>query len=236
LLQSRCKFLTTVHRFATLCGQLLSQAWLSSVRLVPMGRAMRSNGPTSSPDRRVERGLQYDPATGRLSLGSSTSIVPAGASNRVVLLAYVDLTAHSRGRSVAELIEVRQGDVEALARALDLEAADLGREIEEVLGATRAEAIRLVSRLRESRVIGGITKAATAGVLASSLLAGSATVAAAASPPGDAAAAVHAAPVIDGPLTVDAEGVGLIPPVTQERDGSVLIPPASIDQDDPAGS
>ena len=35
---------------------------------------------------------------------------------------------------------------------------------------------------------------------------------------------MHAAPVIDGPLTVDAEGVGLIPPVTQERDGAVLIP------------
>ncbi len=201
-----------------------------------MGRAMRSNGPSSSPDRRVERGLQYDPATGRLAIGSTTSIVPPGASNRVVLLAYVDLAAHSRGRSVAELIDVRQGDIDTLARVLDLEAADLGREIEEVLGATRAEAIRLVSRLRESRVIGGITKAATAGVLAGSLLAGSTAVAAAAPATSDPVTAVDSAPIIDGPLTETPDGVGLIPPVTEERDGVVLIPPASVERDGPAGA
>ncbi len=211
-------------------------ARLSSHPLVPMGRAMRSTGPSSPSDRRVERGLHYDPATGRLSLGSTTSIVPPGASNRVVLLAYVDLAAHSRGRSVAELIDVRQGDIDALARALDLEAADLGREIEQVLGATRAEAIRLVSRLRESRVIGGITKAATAGVLAGSLLAGSTAVAAATPAPGHPAPTGQSAPVIDGPLTETPEGVGLVPPVTEERGGAVLIPPASVERDDPAGA
>ncbi|WP_421121505.1 hypothetical protein ACE2AJ_09195 [Aquihabitans daechungensis] len=201
-----------------------------------MGRAMCSHGPTPPPDRRVERGLQYDPATGELSLGSTTSVVPAGASNRVVLIAYVDLAAHSRGRSVAELIEVRQGDVEALARALDLDAADLAQEIEEVLGATRAEAIRLVSRLRESRVIGGITKAATAGMVAGSLLAGSAGMAAATPPSSDPVTELGMIPVIGGPLSVDADAVGLIPPVSEDSEGVVLIPPASIDRDDQAGS
>ena len=146
---------------------------------------MRASGSNPSSDRRTEPGLRFDPASGRLVLGSSAVDVPPGSGNRAVLLAYVTLAAHSRGRSVAELIEVRQADVDALARALDLDAADLANEVEQVLGATRAEAIRLVSRLRESRVIGGITKAATAGALAGTLLAGSATVAAAAPPPGD---------------------------------------------------
>jgi hypothetical protein len=201
-----------------------------------MDRVMRNSDPSSSPDRRVDRGLQFDPATGQLSLGSSTSIVPAGASNRVVLIAYVDLAAHSRGRSVAELIEVRHADVEALASALDLDASDLAHEIEQVLGATRAEAIRLVSRLRESRVIGGITKAATAGVLASSLLAGSAGMAAATPSPGDPIGDPGSIPFIGASLTANEGDVRLIPAVTEDHDGVVLIPPASVDQDDPASS
>ncbi len=114
-MQSRCKFLTTVHRFATLCGQLLSQAWLSSVRLVPMGRAMRSNGPTSSPDRRVERGLQYDPATGRLSLGSSTSIVPAGASNPYQLVSSKSARPASTMLGTSGICDERFPDVTASA-------------------------------------------------------------------------------------------------------------------------
>ena len=32
------------------------------------------------------------------------------------------------------------------------------------------------------------------------------------------------APVVDGPLTVDQNGVGLIPPVQLEADGTLLIP------------
>lgn len=225
-----------------------------------MGRLMDDPAPAPPFDRRTERGLRFDPEAGRLSLGSSTSIVPPGAGNRVVLAAYVDLAAHSRGRSVAELIEVRQGDIEALARALDLDAADLAQQVQEVLGATRAEALRLVQRLRETRVIGGITKAATAGMLAGSLLAGSGAVAAAspahdgggASAPAAATmGAPDAAPRIDGPVTVTDDGVGLIPAVTQDHGGGVLIPPTTeepeepgvvllppitVERDDPAGS
>jgi hypothetical protein len=202
-----------------------------------MGRAMRSHGPSSPSDRRSERGLRFDRATGELVLGSTTSIVPAGAGNRVVLVAYVDLAARSRGRSVAEVFEVRQADIEALAEALDLDATDLAQEIQDVLGATRAEAIRLVSRLRESRVIGGITKAATAGLVAGSLLAGSGSVVAATPAPDATSAAPSGAdaspePVVDGPLTVTETGVGLIPPVTEERSGAVLVPPASEESDE----
>jgi hypothetical protein len=200
---------------------------------------MRNHGPSTPPDRRSERGLQFDPAAGELTIGSTTSVVPPGASNRVVLVAYVDLTARSRGRSVAEVFEVRQADIEALAAALDLDAADLAQEIQDVLGATRAEAIRLVSRLRESRVIGGITKAATAGMLAGSLLAGSSAVVAASPAPDGATAPSEAGtsatsgdPVVDGPLIVTEGGVGLVPAVTEERSGAVLIPPANEESDD----
>ena len=177
----------------------------------------------------------------------------------VALAAYVDLAAHSRGRSVAELIEVRQGDIEALARALDLDAADLAQQVQDVLGATRAEAIRLVQRLRETRVIGGITKAATAGMLAGSLLAGSGAVAAATPAHDGAATAPPAAapdraptgpPRVDGPLTVTDDGVGLIPAAAQDHGGGVqvpptieepegpgvvLLPPATVERDDPTG-
>lgn len=221
---------------------------------------MEHHGPVPPHDRRTAPGLRFDSETGRLSLGSSTSIVPAGSGNRVVLAAYVDLAAHSRGRSVAELIDVRQGDIDALARALDLDATDLAQQVQDVLGATRAEAIRLVQRLRETRVIGGITKAATAGMLAGSLLAGSGAVAAAAPVPDPAGIApstaaadrsTPGAPRIDGPVTVTDDGVGLIPAVTQDAGGGVLVPPATqepeepgvvllppttVERDDPAGS
>ncbi|MEZ5182299.1 MAG: hypothetical protein R2702_10560 [Acidimicrobiales bacterium] len=41
-----------------------------------------------------------------------------------------------------------------------------------------------------------------------------------------------AAPVVDGPLTETADGVGLIPPVTLDADGEVgLIPPANVEAD-----
>lgn len=209
-----------------------------------MGLPMDDHGSAPHTDRRTERGLRFDPGSGRLSLGSSTSIVPPGAGNRIVLAAYVDLAAHSRGRSVAELIDVRQADIDALAQALDLDASDLAQEVQDVLGATRAEAIRLVSRLRETRVIGGITKAATAGMIAGSLLAGSGGMVAAAPAHGGSTATPAPSapsagptppPVVDGPLTVTEDGVGLIPPVTQERSGAVLVPPATQVPEDPEG-
>ena len=139
-------------------------------------RAARSVPTTPSGDRRTETGLAFDPGTGRLALGSESVVVPPEAGNRVVLFAYVDLTAKRRGRSVAEVTEVRQADVDALAAALDLDADDLGLQIEQVLGATRAEALRLVSRLRESRLIGGITKAATGAAVAGAIFAGAGAV------------------------------------------------------------
>ena len=40
--------------------------------------------------------------------------------------------------------------------------------------------------------------------------------------------------MIDGPLTVDEQGVGLIPAMTEDASGSVLVPPASVDAADPA--
>lgn len=206
-----------------------------------------------SRDRRTEDGLRFDPGAGRLALGPHGVTVPPGASNRVVLVAYVDLAAKRRGSSVAEVVDVRQDDIDALAAALDLDAADLALQVEQILGATRAEAIRLVSRLRESRVIGGITKAATGAAVAGALLAGAGAVDAGTRP----APAPHGAepttttttdmtaaggwqseeePVVDGPLTVDENGVGLIPPVTEDANGAVLVPPETIDHEDAPGS
>ncbi len=223
--------------------------------MVPILGPMRAPDPVPATERRVEPGLQYDPASGRLTLGTEAVVLPPGAGNRAVLVAYVDLTAKRRGRSVAEVIDVRQADVNALAAALDLDATDLANQVEQVLGATRAEAIRLVTRLRESRLIGGITKAATGAVVAGAIVAGVGAVTAGAgpAPSGPKAAAEPATttttdmtaaggwqseeePVIDGPLTTDEHGVGLIPPASEEASGAVLIPPANEDRADPAGS
>lgn len=115
---------------------------------------------TPPSDRRQDAGLAFDPTRGRLRLGTHTVTLAPGVDNRAVLVAYVEITARSRGDRVANLVEVRQRDIEALAAALDLDAGDLDAEIQGVLGASRAEALALVSRLKQSRVIGGITRAA----------------------------------------------------------------------------
>jgi len=122
---------------------------------------MAPRPPASSLDRRTDAGLRFDPTRGRLRLGRFSVLVPPDAGNAAVLAAYVELAARARGDRIAHLVDVRHDDVEALARALDLDAADLAAQIELVLGASRAEAVRLIARLRESRVIGGIAKAAT---------------------------------------------------------------------------
>lgn len=185
-------------------------------------------------DRRQEDGLAFDPATGRLRLGTHTRDLPAGAGNREVLDAYVELTAWSRGDRVAEVVEVRQADIEALAAALDLDASGLAEQVEQVLGATRADAQRLVARLRDTRLIGGITKAAISGVVAGALVAGCATT----SGSTDASVAPRP-PEATTPTTtsVGTEPVELIPPATIDAEPmdapqtqTQLIPPAEVDQ------
>lgn len=110
-------------------------------------------------DRRDRAALTFDPASGRLALGGFVEVVPTGSSNRIVLNSYVELMARCRGDRIANLVEVRQADVEALAEALDLDAADLDAEIQRVLGASRAEALDLASRMRGARLIGGLASA-----------------------------------------------------------------------------
>ena len=118
------------------------------------------SSPAADADRRLAPGLAFDPEAGRLTIGDHALVVGPKADNRSVLDGYVALAARARGDGVAHLIEVRQGDVDALAGALDLDADDLATEIEAVLGATRAQAAALVGRLRETRLIGGLTTAA----------------------------------------------------------------------------
>lgn len=222
---------------------------------------MRDDRPDQldQPDRRSEPGLRFDPADRRLALGTADVVVPAGTGNRGVLAAYVALAARCRGDRVADLIELRQDDLDALALALDLDAADLAEQVQEILGATGDQAVRFITRLRENRLVGGAAKVAAGALLAGSLLAGAGAVAAAARAETGPATAVTAdaggpatttttdataaggwvgedEPVIDGPLTTTPDGVGLIPPVTEDAGGVVLIPPASVDAGQQAGS
>ncbi|MCB0963902.1 MAG: hypothetical protein KDA98_11480 [Acidimicrobiales bacterium] len=120
------------------------------------------SSPAADTDRRRAPGLAFDPGAGRLTIGDQALVVGPDADNRSVLDGYVALAARARGDAVAHLLEVRQGDVDALAEALDLDADDLATEVEAVLGATRAQAATLVARLRETRLIGGLGSAALA--------------------------------------------------------------------------
>jgi hypothetical protein len=188
------------------------------------------------PDRRQADGLRFDPLVGRLELGIHVRNLPPGAGNREVLDAYVELTAWCRGERVADVVDVRQADIEALAVALDLDAHDLGDLVQQTLGTTPADAQRLIARLREMRLIGGITKAALGGVVAGALVTGcgtsgggtgasvtkrppTPTVTTTTAPTAPAGEAGPSEVRLVPPETVDAEPIGLIPPVTADQPG-----------------
>lgn len=213
-------------------------------------------GSPTPDDRRTQQGLVFDPSSRWLSIGRFVQEIEPSGGNRAVLNAYVELTARCRHDRIANVVHVRDSDVRALAEALDLKADDLAAEIEAVLAMSRAEALRTIGRMRESRLIGGLAKAATGAVVAGSLVAGgvAATGVVADEPtptasdvvprpaaprepaPTSVADALRgasttaptapAAPTVDGPVTETPEGVGLIPPVSVDADGVVLIPPA----------
>lgn len=184
-------------------------------------------------DRRLTDVLLFDPAERRLSLGATTRQVSVEGGNAAVLAAFVDLVGCSRGVPPADLVEVRESDLDALCEALDLDAADLRDQLQAVLGLSRVVSRQLITRLRQRRVLRGVA-ASAAGI---AVLGGLAAGAAASTPaPAHRLAVVREiaddpfAPVVDGPLTVDENGVGLIPPVQLEADGTLLIPPAQVDQ------
>lgn len=186
-------------------------------------------------DRRLTDLLLFDPAVRRLSLGAVTRQVPAEGGNQAVLAAFVDLVGASRGVPPADLVEVRESDLDALCEALDLDAADLRDQLQEVLGLSRVVSRQLITRLRQRRVLRGVA-ASAAGIA----VLGGLAVGAAASPAPSGANPQHTivhewvddpdAPTVDGPLTVDENGVGLIPPLQVEADGTMLIPPIEVDQ------
>jgi len=189
-------------------------------------------------DRRQPEQLRYDAEPGRLALGSCSRTIRADGGNRAVLEAFVEVVATCRGTRPNHLVEVRDSDMSALSEALDLDATDLRKQLERVLGLSPALSSRLLSNLRQRsllvRVASAAAGVAVVGGLATGLVAGPAAANTAPRPPVTAKAApVVDQPVVDGPLTVDENGVGLIPPVEVNVDGTVLVPAAQIDR--PAG-
>ena len=185
------------------------------------------------PDRRLTDLLLFDPSARRLSLGATTRRVPVEGGNAAVLAAFVELVGASRGVPPTDLVEVRESDLDALCEALDLDAGDLREQLQAAFGLSRVVSRQLITRLRQRRVLRGVA-ASAAGIA----VLGGLAVGAAASPSGPAAgvAVVHEvgddpeAPTVDGPLTEDEDGVGLIPPLQVEADGTMLIPAVEVDQ------
>ena len=207
----------------------------------------------SPPDRRNDDGLVYDAANGVLELGVFSTSLPPAHSNAEVLRAYIELAGRCRNERLSALVDVRQSDAYALCVALDLDAGDLAAEIEFILGASREQAYRLIERLKQNRVIGGVAAAATTTAVAATLVVGSATGAGAVPQ-----APVHLRPRVQAhatalttpiaiptttvaprtvaptgaptvPVVVDENGVGLIAPMEQDANGVGLIPPAQQD-------
>lgn len=208
-------------------------------------------------DRRTQQGLVFDPESRWLSIGRFVQEIGPGGGNRAVLNAYVELTARCRHDRIANVVHVRDSDIRALAEALDLKADDLAAEIESVLAISRAEALKTIGRMRESRLIGGLAKAATGAVVAGTLVAGGVAATSAITslpstptsnpvpPPaaprepaptsvadalrsGTAAPAAPAAPESDVAL-IPPETLDASVPVTETADGVGLVPPATLD-------
>jgi hypothetical protein len=197
--------------------------------------------PPSPSDRRSDFGLLFVPEKGLLMLGEHAETLDAGWTNQQVLTAFVRLAGQCRGDRVESLVEVRQADVDALARALDLDdAEELIPQIEAALGATREEAARLVAKLREYRLIGGIAAAATGAALAGALVIGGigghdpappTTPHMAAAPRAEAPTTTTHSSTAPDPSSIETtpEGVGLVPAIQQDAHGTGLIAPASTD-------
>lgn len=105
--------------------------------------------------RRPGDGLVFDAEAGRLSLGDGTISLAARGGNRVVLESYLDLVGSRRGHRPGSPAELREDDLDALTRALDLDAADLLVAIEAVLGASTDQAIGMLSHLQAHRILAG---------------------------------------------------------------------------------
>lgn len=112
------------------------------------------------------RAVVFDEPTGRLVMGDRSRQLPEDPSNRTVLERYVDLVGESRGRQMIDALHLREEDVDALSRALDLDGARLVAEIEAVLGASPDEAQSLLTRLRKHRLTVGVAAVAVSAVVA----------------------------------------------------------------------
>ncbi|MEO6987067.1 MAG: hypothetical protein ABI239_00285 [Aquihabitans sp.] len=177
------------------------------------------------------RAVVFDESTGRLIMGEHSRQLPAEPSNRTVLERYVDLVGESRGRRMIDTLHLREEDLDALSKALDLDAARLVTQIEAVLGATPDEARGLLARLREHRLSVGVAVVAVAAVVAGGALAASvggsdpapapAPVAAVAAPTASAAdlGAQIEPPLIDGEI-FDIFDVELAPAVSVVAPGA----------------
>ncbi len=190
------------------------------------------SSPTRIADRRSDLGLGYEPETRTLLLGSAVRVVPEAGGNRAILEAYVSLVAQARGNRPPNMAHVRASDLDALSAALDLDDVDIRSQVQQLLGTSSVETTRLLTRLRQRRFLAGVAAAAllsTVAVGVSGVGSMASPASAKASTPPAVSAESDGTPVVDGPLTVTEDGVGLIPPLQVEADGAGLIPAAQVD-------
>jgi transcriptional regulator with XRE-family HTH domain len=112
----------------------------------------------------------YEPASGRLVVGTHITEVPLEAGgNDAVLRAFLAAVRDERQLPAGAEIELRQPDLEALAFALDLDDVALEARLVAIIGVSAAEARRIRARLVRRRVLAplaGVGLAAGAVALA----------------------------------------------------------------------
>jgi hypothetical protein len=207
-------------------------------------------------DRRSGAGFAWDPERGALTVGERTAIVGEPASgavdNQSLLRTYLELVGHQRGERPTVLGGLRDADIDALARVLDLDDAGLEVLLSQLLGVSTGTArrvrVRLRARARRLVIAGaavGLGVGAVASVPAAAGPSAPAPVHAAAprslraagveeqapvadAPPAAAPAAPAAAPAASAPVATtpapdDDTDIGTATKVEKLEDGSLLV-------------
>lgn len=100
----------------------------------------------------ARREVAWNPVTGLLTVGGATVRVDRSAGNEGLLRRYLELVAEQRDVTLHGGIALRRDDIVVLAELLDLDDADLERQLRDILRLTDHEAAELRRRLLRQKV------------------------------------------------------------------------------------
>jgi hypothetical protein len=99
-------------------------------------------------ERRLGAGFHWDAVTGTMRVGQRAVTISTPADNDAMLAAYLGLVAEARAKRPIGFGGLRDDDIDALARILDLDDVDLDRRLTRLLSVSPGTARRIRVRLR----------------------------------------------------------------------------------------